>query len=222
MPDFAANPGAIASFVQRLRLRADDLYLRPSGLLSGSEAAAAASGARALPLAGGGIAFTLCELIARDRSNGRGSLLAPVEILQAWCDGADDPVAGRARDILGALTRPRASFAGLPLAPGCGRDTILMGIVNVTPDSFSDGGKFADSETAIKQGQALLDAGAQIIDVGGESTRPGAVAVPAADELKRVLPVVRALAERGAAVSIDTRHAEVMTQTGGGSECPGR
>ena len=210
MPDFAATPGAIASFVERLRLGADDLYLRPSGLLWASDAASAASAGRALRLAGGSLAFNLCELIARDRSNGRGSLLIPVEILQTWCDGADDPVARRAREILGALTRPRAPFAGLPLAPGCGGDTILMGIVNVTPDSFSDGGKFADSEAAVRQGQALLDAGAQIVDVGGESTRPGAVPVPIDEELKRVLPVVRALAERGAAVSVDTRHAAVM------------
>ena len=210
MPGFAANPGTIASFVERLRLGAGDLYLRPSGLLSASDAASAASAGRALPLAGGGLVFTQCELIARGRGNGRGSLLAPVEILQAWCDGADDPVVRRARGILGALTRPRAPFAGLPLAPGDGDGTILMGIVNVTPDSFSDGGKFFDAEAAIEQGQALLDAGARIVDVGGESTRPGAIPVPIDEELKRVLPVVRALAERGAAVSIDTRHAGVM------------
>ena len=85
MPDFAATPGAIASFVERLRLGADDLYLRPSGLLWASDAASAASAGRALPLAGGGLAFNLCELIARDRSNGRGSLLIPVEILQRRC-----------------------------------------------------------------------------------------------------------------------------------------
>lgn len=210
MPGFAANPGAIASFVQRLRLGAGDLYLRPCSLLWAGDAASAASAGRALPLAGGGPAFTLCELIARDRGNGRSSLVVPVEILQAWCGGADDSVAARAREILAALTRPRAPFAGLPLAAGGGRHTILMGIVNVTPDSFSDGGKFADAETAIEQGRALLDAGAEIVDVGGESTRPGAAPVPVDEELKRVLPVVRALAERGAAVSIDTRHAAVM------------
>lgn len=210
MPDLAATSGAIASFLERLRLRDGGLYIRPCAFLSGGEAPAAANG-RALPLAGGSIAFTLCELIARNPNNGRGSILAPVEIMRAWCDRANDAIAGRAREILAALARPRAPFAGLPLVSGRGREAVLMGVVNVTPDSFSDGGQFANAEAAIAHGAALLDAGAQIIDVGGKSTRPGAVPLPVEEELKRVLPVVRALAERGAAVSIDTRHAAVMT-----------
>ena len=85
-----------------------------------------------------------------------------------------------------------------------------MGILNVTPDSFSDGGDHVDPATAIARGIAMVDAGADIIDVGGESTRPGASAPAEAEELRRVLPVVRALAERGLPVSIDTRRASVM------------
>jgi len=81
----------------------------------------------------------------------------------------------------------------------------------VTPDSFSDGGRHLDANAAIAHGTALLEAGAGIVDVGGESTRPGADAVPAEEELRRVLPVVRALAKAGGAVSIDTRRAAVMT-----------
>jgi dihydropteroate synthase len=84
-----------------------------------------------------------------------------------------------------------------------------MGILNVTPDSFSDGGKWADHDAAIGWGSAMMDAGADIIDVGGESTRPGSSPVTAADECDRVLPVVEALATAGAAVSIDTSKAEV-------------
>jgi dihydropteroate synthase len=85
-----------------------------------------------------------------------------------------------------------------------------MGIVNVTPDSFSDGGCFFDSGAAIAHGLRLIEAGADILDVGGESTRPGAEAVDIDEEMRRVLPVIRALAEQGATVSVDTRHAAVM------------
>ena len=88
----------------------------------------------------------------------------------------------------------------------------LMGIVNVTPDSFSDGGEFLDAERAIAHGRELAEQGADILDVGGESTRPGAEAVSAADELARVTPVVEALAREdgpGVPVSIDTSKAEV-------------
>jgi dihydropteroate synthase len=81
----------------------------------------------------------------------------------------------------------------------------------VTPDSFSDGGAHADAASAIAHGVALAEAGADIIDVGGESTRPGATPVDPSEEAKRVLPVVTALAERGLCVSIDTRHAAVMS-----------
>lgn len=84
----------------------------------------------------------------------------------------------------------------------------VMGIVNVTPDSFSDGGLFLDAEAAVAHGRALLAEGASVIDVGGESTRPGAEPVDADEELRRVLPVVEALSEHGR-VSIDTRKPEV-------------
>ncbi len=86
----------------------------------------------------------------------------------------------------------------------------VMGIVNVTPDSFSDAGRLADATTAIEAGQAMAAAGAAIIDVGGESTRPGAQPVWEGDEVERVKPVVRALAGAGTAVSVDTRKAVVM------------
>lgn len=85
----------------------------------------------------------------------------------------------------------------------------IMGVLNVTPDSFSDGGRYKDVDDAVAHGLALLDAGADIIDVGGESTRPGFTAVSPDDEAKRVVPVVRALLDEGALVSIDTRHAAV-------------
>ena len=86
----------------------------------------------------------------------------------------------------------------------------VMGIVNVTPDSFSDGGSHADPMSAVKHAELLLSQGAHILDVGGESTRPGAPPVPLAEELARVVPVVRELVKLGVPVSIDTYKPEVM------------
>ncbi|MGH9214894.1 MAG: dihydropteroate synthase [Acidimicrobiales bacterium] len=85
----------------------------------------------------------------------------------------------------------------------------VMGVVNVTPDSFSDGGRFLDHEAAIAHGRSLVGQGADWVDVGGESTRPRAEPVPLDEELRRVIPVVEALASEGVAVSIDTRKAAV-------------
>jgi dihydropteroate synthase len=96
----------------------------------------------------------------------------------------------------------------LPTAARC----LVMGVVNVTPDSFSDGGTWLDPDKAIAHGLELASQGADIIDVGGESTRPGAQRVPMAEELGRVLPVVSALAAAGSYVSIDTMRAEVASQ----------
>lgn len=90
------------------------------------------------------------------------------------------------------------------------RRPLVMGIVNVTPDSFSDGGQFASADAAIAHGLALQAQGAEILDVGGESTRPGATPVSPDEELRRVVPVVRALAEQGRVpISIDTTKADV-------------
>src|SRR5262252_319164 len=90
------------------------------------------------------------------------------------------------------------------------RRPLIMGIVNVTPDSFSDGGRFFDASTAIAHAQRLIDEGADLIDIGGESTRPDASEVSLEDELARVLPVVDALSQAPVALSIDTSKAEVM------------
>ncbi|MDZ4738102.1 MAG: dihydropteroate synthase [Rhodospirillaceae bacterium] len=98
-----------------------------------------------------------------------------------------------------------AIFTGIALG-----EPIVMGILNVTPDSFSDGGDLPDPAAAIAVGLAMREAGAAILDVGGESTRPGSDPVPIGEEQRRIVPVVRGLAQAGAIVSIDTRHASVM------------
>jgi dihydropteroate synthase len=102
--------------------------------------------------------------------------------------------------VVGTLTFRRATFDS--------SRTIVMGVVNVTPDSFSDGGAYGDTAQAIAHGGALVAEGADIVDVGGESTRPGAQAVPVKEEAARVLPVVRALAG-AVTVSVDTYKAEI-------------
>jgi len=89
---------------------------------------------------------------------------------------------------------------------------LVMGVVNVTPDSFSDGGRWADTGSAVARGRRLLAEGADLLDVGGESTRPGAERVPEDVELRRVVPVVTALAAEGAVVSVDTMRASVAEQ----------
>ncbi|MGW7098448.1 dihydropteroate synthase [Streptomyces sp. NPDC054883] len=102
----------------------------------------------------------------------------------------------------------RGRVTGLPEWDRCG----VMGVVNVTPDSFSDGGRWFDTTAAVKRGLDLVAQGADLVDVGGESTRPGATRVDAEEELRRVVPVVRGLAAEGVVVSVDTMRAEVAAQ----------
>ncbi|WP_199812819.1 dihydropteroate synthase [Streptomyces sp. NRRL S-1813] len=102
----------------------------------------------------------------------------------------------------------RGQVAGLPDWERCA----VMGVVNVTPDSFSDGGDWFDTELAVKHGLDLVAQGADMVDVGGESTRPGAARVDEAEELRRVVPVVRELAAAGVVVSVDTMRATVAEQ----------
>ena len=172
--------------------------LRPDGLIAGPAAARALEGGTALPLAGGPLAFTACEIVAE-----AGRVILPIEEARAWAvkAGLGDEITA----AIGRLTVSRPPFAGLTLDR-----PRIMGVVNVTPDSFSDGGDFADTETAIAHGLALRQAGADILDIGGESTRPGSEPLPVEVELARVLPVIEALARAGALVSVDTRRARVM------------
>jgi dihydropteroate synthase len=172
--------------------------LRPEGIFAGPAARQAMAAGVALPLAGTALAFGALEVIAD-----AGRVLLPLNAARDWANKA-----GLQRDLAGGLARlsaPRPPFAGLSLDR-----PRLMGIVNVTPDSFSEGGRFIDPAHAIDHGLALQAAGAEILDVGGESTRPGSASVPAEEELRRVLPVLRGLKAAGAIVSVDTRRAAVI------------
>jgi dihydropteroate synthase len=114
---------------------------------------------------------------------------------------------------MGAMTSGSVWRCGDHAFP-LGDRTLVMGIVNVTPDSFSDGGRFPGTDAAVSAGIAMVDEGADILDVGGESTRPGADDVPADEEIRRVIPVIRGLSERRpeVAVSVDTRRAAVAAR----------
>lgn len=96
------------------------------------------------------------------------------------------------------------------LFPLFARGPVLMGVINVTPDSFSDGGKFFEPRKAIEHGLRLVEEGAQILDIGGESTRPGSEGISAQEEQDRILPVIEGLKDCGAILSVDTWHAETM------------
>ena len=178
------------------------LYLRPTGLLPAPPAEAALWGT--LPLAGGWLAFTALEILRRG-APGEGverRILSLGEFSEReW--GRDTLPAA---DMFEALRRPRNRIAGLALDR-----PRIMGIVNLTPDSFSDGGRLSGVDAAVAHALALVEAGADILDLGAESTRPGSDPVPLADELGRLLPVLEQVRERtDVLVSVDTRKAEVM------------
>ncbi len=160
------------------------LLLEPLGLLHGAAARAAVASGLARPLAGGPSAFALVR----------------------FPDGRIRRVGDVPAEVLAGLTAPRpwAGFADTP---------VVMGILNVTPDSFSDGGLHFDPGRAVAAGLEMVAAGAAIVDVGGESTRPTSVVVPPEEECARIVPVVRALAAQGVAVSVDTRNAATMRAT---------
>ena len=103
------------------------------------------------------------------------------------------------------LTRPRKPYAGLDMS-----QYHIMGIINTTPDSFSDGGDHFEASSALASAQAMAEAGAVILDIGGESTRPGAEPVGYDEECRRILPVIETLSQAGHCVSADTRHSDVM------------
>jgi dihydropteroate synthase len=166
-------------------------YLRPLGLVFGADARAQIAAGEAGALGGmAHIAFTQVEVVRR---NGQKATRYVSQFAQA-------------KDLpqVRAITTARPAFAGLPL-----NACRIMGVVNVTPDSFSDGGRLKDTEAAVAHGRKLAEEGADILDVGGESTRPGSDEVSAGEELRRVIPVIEGLAPSHL-VSADTRKANVM------------
>ena len=144
------------------------------------------------------------EIIVR-RPDGLSAARIDSSGVEAWAERIPEPAARRLATLVGRLRSPPPSFAGLDLA-----EPRVMGIINTTPDSFSDAGMALDPHNAMAQGEAMREAGAAILDVGGESTRPGAEPVDCRVESERVLPVITHLAGTGALVSVDSRKADVM------------
>lgn len=186
------------------------IRLRPAALAAGGDAVPLVESGDALSLAGGPLAFAACRVSVVDRGRTAESVL-PVAALRDWAGGLTAPHARHVADLLARLTAGRDMPDGMPKDRAS-----IMGIVNVTPDSFSDGGEHASANEAIAHGLRLAEAGADILDIGGESVRPGAEPVPPAVEAARVVPVidglVRALGSAASRplLSIDTRHAAVM------------
>lgn len=161
----------------------------PVGLMTGAAATRSVAAGTAFPLAGGPVAFSMIETLEA-AVDGTASAHAPAATLPGAVD---------------TLSPARAPFAGIDLSR-----PVVMGVVNATPDSFSDGGDFFDAARAVDQALRLAAEGAAIIDIGGESTRPGADAMPVSDEIARVIPVIEAAVAAGITVSVDTRRSVVM------------
>lgn len=174
-----------------------NIYLRPTGLLYAETAMQAVKTGLAMPLAGTRIAFSNVEVI-------EGTPLKSTRELRDSRDLAACTESG-IQDLLANLTAPRHPIAGLSLDR-----TRLMGIVNITPDSFSDGGEHEGRDVAIAHARDMVRQGADLVDIGGESTRPGADLISEAEELERVIDVIKTLADDNILVSADTRRANVM------------
>ncbi len=183
---------------------ASALYCIPRAFVNGETAQPLIMTGQALGFLGNWGAFAAVEIAIRNLE-GVARYATSVSAFIPWQKILRPVHKERFSFLTSAMAEPRRPFAGLPTDR-----PLLMGIVNVTPDSFSDGGDHATPDAAITHALSLAKAGADILDVGGESTRPGAEPVDPASEQQRVIPVVQALAERGLIVSIDTRHSSTM------------
>ena len=186
------------------------IYLVPVALYYGT---LYDGGGHSHPVGPGGLRCQAFRFIVRC---GEGYLLdqeVPIGSLDAVIADLPAELSIQARLQLAQLTRLQTEIT-LPHGRGKLAFTkpVLMGVLNITPDSFSDGGDFLDTDAALRHARAMVAAGADIIDVGGESTRPGASPVWEGEEADRVLPVITALAAEGITVSVDSRHASVMQQ----------
>lgn len=177
----------------------DHLYIRPLGLLYGAGARDATETEQAAWLAGGGVAFSMVEIIEGTPKTARRRILPFADAAKS----RDDTISR----LLQKISAPRAPIARLPLD-----QPRIMGVVNVTPDSFSDGGLYDTADAAIAHGARLAGEGGDILDIGGESTRPGSDPVEAEQEAERIVPVIEGLAGVGAVLSADTRKASVMAK----------
>lgn len=185
------------------------VYIRPIGFAPGPQH----EHGNAIRLAGGMVYASRFAVLVRRAEEGGGA------VVERWLTGADRIEEVLAKLPAGLTAEAEAQWANLRLAHpplALGPRTVrldqpqVVGILNVTPDSFSDGGRHADPEAGRAHAAAMVEAGAAILDIGGESTRPGAQGVWEGDEIARVVPAIEGCAAMGAAVSVDTRKSAVM------------
>lgn len=178
-------------------------WLRPLGIITGGIARLAIERGIARPLVGSTLAYSAVELL----SHGADGIIMTMTTLLTLSHTlkGESALSAKIHYMLDRLSRPRPPWAGFTFDK-----PLIMGILNITPDSFFDGDRFLEPARAIAHGRAMIAAGADIIDIGGESTRPGATPVTPEIEMSRIEPVIRALAMTGAVISVDTRNPSVM------------
>ena len=196
------------------------LYIRPVNLVAWDSAIRRADKRGAYHrLAGGWMGFCDIDVIYRvtdgpdgkDNGDSAGAKAIATRLsVSSWLASAATPEeAAQRQTMLTKLTAPRGDFASLSMA-----EPHIMGIVNATPESFSDGGVTFDAEHGIANARIMAEQGATILDIGGESTRPGAEPVSYDEEIRRIIPIITALSDDNHIVSADTRHTHVMAQAG--------
>lgn len=169
-------------------------WIAPVGIVPLSE--------EVIPLAGGPYGFTHLDIFIDDGVELTVTRIEVDDFMNHVVKAGQDSASA----IIERLTAPRPDYAGLSMA-----EPQIMGIINATPDSFSDGGEHLQAEDAIVSGLAMVEQGALILDVGGESSRPESKPVGHDEECRRILPIIKSLSQSGHIVSADTRHTTVMT-----------
>lgn len=182
-----------------------EIYVQPLALTRGLTV----SGDKFKRLAGGNTYFSAIKIISRDNNNFEEEIIN-VDQIEDYLKSQSAEKSQKIRDILVQIERERPP---LKLKDGHvinWNKPVIQGVLNVTPDSFSDGGEFEDSEKSVVHAKYMIGAGADIIDIGGETTKPGAAPVSIEDEKERVLPVIEKLADLDIPISIDSRNSGVM------------
>lgn len=202
---YFSSLSAAKSFLEiHYRPTVDHLYLHPCALAYGETAQQLLEHQEALPLAVGDIAFTKCRLLIRNQKQHISEAILPASMLINLAE-----LYPRIATLLDRITSRYLLQKKYHLP-----QRSVMGILNATPDSFSDGGQYLETDRAYQKAVSLIEAGADIIDVGGESTRPNALPVSLEEEKRRTLPLLKKLAplcrQKNVLLSIDTRNAALM------------
>ena len=181
----------------------DKYFLLPLNFSYGTEAKKNIKNKNALPLAGGSIGFSSCKLISHDPSERKNTFSIPIDEYEVKKSNFINKNSFKA--LVNNLRKNRSSFMGLN-----NKVSHIIGVVNVTPDSFSTKGQSISLKEAIEKCIKLSEEGASIIDIGGESTRPGASKVDEEEEQKRIIPVIKEVAKQNILLSCDTRNTSTM------------